>query len=344
MAQRGGAWVPLRVVVIGALASILAGGAAVAVFPQMKRPSYTGRTEPFLLAVISSQEGGSLWVTVTTARPMELRSDRDIDLQITVASDIGADALLVFGGSAAKSVRACEGVGAFIDPRDDPLHSDDLNEMTQYFLTRYLQKRPGTSKITDFYYDDSTSEASAMSELSTMEFRTDAVSFDETSTRTWSYKDEPAKEYVLKGATLTCSFDRRSMLTNIGTLDEFEAPDIVAGVAELDAAGPIHIDYDFQVSNNAGSTISYQTFETSKEFISDGTRERIRDFSGGYWLRSITGEEAILNSGGLATFEQPDAPTRRSLARLAVAFFASLSIGIGIVTGGRALGLVKVLR
>jgi hypothetical protein len=235
-------------------------------------------------------------------------------------------------------------VGAFIDPESKQQSFNDLAVPVQNLLTRYAQRVPSTDELFGYLGEQALTGTAAVEHLDGLVFRTDELEFADAEERVWSYNDEPRRTYTTKVATLRCTFARSALLEASGDSTAFSAPDLIAGVADLADSGPIRIDYDFQVENNAAYGRTAVAFVSAKEYVDEATADRIVSFSEDFWHRNTSGTRAILISGGTATFEPAAAPMNRVVARLAAAFFASFAIALAVIVLRRSINHVRFLN
>lgn len=283
-------------------------------------------------------------MTVETADAIELNSDRVVELRITIASDEQVNPVLIFGGMAADALRACDGVGAYMDEHEETIEYSDLESTSREMLLRYAQKTPGTTQLFGNPRLDSVLVGEAIDKLGALNYRVDTVNLKTLSDRTWVFNDEPKKRYPVHEATLQCTFDRGAFFVADGDLFAFAAPDLIAGVSDQAGAGPIRVAYDLQVKNDAGYIRTSSTFLNAREYVDEVNGERLVSFDDEWWQRNTPGATAILVSGGSVIFEPSNASGNRVLIRLLAGLLASFSIALAVIVVRRYVNHVSWLN
>lgn len=299
--------------------------------PLMSRPIVASREEPFFIGVDSSQVGGTLWVKVSSAKPIDVNSDEPIQLQVSVSSDEDVAPVLIFGGSASSSLLACEGVGGFIDPGDSITAFDALGTSSAELVKRYFQRRPTRAAIADDHRLDSITEDVAVGLANHAAYRTDVLELSTPETLVWDYKDEPKEEIEAHAAILTCSFEASAFFAQESYARSFRSPDVFAQIAAMNGEGPVRVQSEIQFSRSEAFNTPIQTYTNVRQYVDPDTGERLMSLTEDWWARTNASNRAVLVSSGVMLMEPRDAETWRVLARLLVGLFASLFVALSVI-------------
>lgn len=289
---------------------------------------------PFV-ALISDQVGGSTWLNVTTAGPVDLSSaDGRVELNITVSGAQSTTPTVILGGSLATGDANC--VGASFGKA-----TSKALELERSTLIQYGQRRPGTGRI-DTVFDGSRSESVATKWLTREPLSIyRGIKLTNATTKTWSgVAGEPATDYLTFSSTLSCSFPKSSLVTQNSYLSRVQAPDVISSVGNLGDAGLTNVSYVLEVLASGSNIDVASTFATPTQ-RQDPTGVQVASYRGEWWTRNVSRPSGIALNGGSVVREPQSAQSWRAIARLLAGFFASLTVAAVASTIGFGFAQTK---
>lgn len=288
----------------------------------------------FLIAVDSEQSGGVLRLDVEAADPIDLVHDTTVELLITVESSVKASpAFLTLGGAGATRVISCNGTGVFIDPRVDAGSFDELPPSTSALLLEYFGRPSATGRLYS-KNDDPVRSADAQTNAEAQSYRTAVATPNSESTFSFVANDQPAVEYSVWRAELTCIFEIEAFLGRSGNVLVLRVPDLIIGAGDQAGDGLIHASYRLQLANDIGLATVASTFTGSRRYVDPITERQLLEMTGEWWASDYRDKQAVSYAAGHAQFEPEGASIGRVHAQLAAGFLASLLLSLLVAAVG----------
>lgn len=287
-------------------------------------PAFPSPTDPPFVAMLTQQVGGSAWLDVTTASPIDLdHAERRVQLDFDVAAQVGTSVELVFGGGFLKGNPECVGASFTRTSRDSLEMDPDIRPL----IAAYFMRRPGTGHL---FGNDGVSMASSddaskwASTQPLIVFETTALNSAEN--KSWHIHG-PAKDntYPVGAATLRCSVDQSAFVDHMLYRTRVLAADIVGEQGDQANQGPLSLTFKLEARSAATEGEIRSTFSKTERHA-DPAGGQVSAYSGEWWTQLSAGEEAIMLKGGSVVREPQDAPLWRSMARLGAGLMASLTL------------------